>query len=227
MLFDLRGRGRRRAVQTIYLTLAILMGGGLVLFGIGGNTNGGLFDAFSGGSSSNANLDGPVKDAETRVKANRADAAAWAALTRARFQQATQGDGFDSATNTYTGEAKQHLAQAADAYRRYGALAPQRSDVALARIMVQAYGATALNRPTDAVAAIETVVEAQPDQIGTYVQYAGLAYQAGQTRKGDLAAAKAVDLADTKEQAKAVKDSLAQVKQAAAGAAAGATTTTG
>ena len=34
MLFDLRGRGRRRTVQVIYLSLAILMGGGLVLFGI-------------------------------------------------------------------------------------------------------------------------------------------------------------------------------------------------
>ncbi len=29
MLFDLRGRGRRRAIQAIYLSLALLMGGGL------------------------------------------------------------------------------------------------------------------------------------------------------------------------------------------------------
>ena len=47
MLFDLRGRGRRRTVQVIYLSLAILMGGGLVLFGIGSSSSGGLFDAFS------------------------------------------------------------------------------------------------------------------------------------------------------------------------------------
>ncbi len=52
MLFDLRGRGRRRTVQVIYLGLAVLMGGGLVLFGIGGATPGGLFDAVSGNSSS-------------------------------------------------------------------------------------------------------------------------------------------------------------------------------
>ena len=59
MLFDLRGRGRRRTVQAIYLTLAVLMGGGLVLFGIGGSVSGGLFDAVGltggGGSSSSAN----------------------------------------------------------------------------------------------------------------------------------------------------------------------------
>src|ERR671914_530323 len=46
MLFDLRGR-RRRAVQATYLILALLMGGGLVFFGIGGDVSGGLFDAFS------------------------------------------------------------------------------------------------------------------------------------------------------------------------------------
>ena len=52
MLFDLRGRGRRRTVQVIYLSLAILMGGGLVLFGIGGATSGGLVDAITGSSDS-------------------------------------------------------------------------------------------------------------------------------------------------------------------------------
>ena len=51
MLFDLRGRGRRRTVQVIYLSLAVLMGGGLVLFGIGGGTNESLFDAIGGNGS--------------------------------------------------------------------------------------------------------------------------------------------------------------------------------
>ena len=52
MLFDLRGRGRRTTVQVIYLTLALLMGGGLVLFGIGGDVSGGLVDAFREDSGS-------------------------------------------------------------------------------------------------------------------------------------------------------------------------------
>ena len=59
MLFDLRGR-RRRAVQATYLTLAVLMGGGLVLFGIGSDVSGGLLDVFkggSGGSSGNSQLE--------------------------------------------------------------------------------------------------------------------------------------------------------------------------
>ena len=52
MLFDLRGRGRRRTVQAIYLSLAILMGGGLVLFGIGSDQSGGIVDAVVGEGSS-------------------------------------------------------------------------------------------------------------------------------------------------------------------------------
>ncbi len=57
MLFDLRSRGRRRTVQGVYLGLALLMGGGLVLFGVGaGNGFGGLLNAFNGnGSGSNQN----------------------------------------------------------------------------------------------------------------------------------------------------------------------------
>src|SRR3954462_4892532 len=62
MLFDLRGR-RRRAVQATYLTLAVLMGGGLVLFGIGGNGSGGLFDAFKGDGGGSTD-----KQAEQRVE---------------------------------------------------------------------------------------------------------------------------------------------------------------
>ena len=49
MLFDLRSRGRRRTVQAVYLGLAVLMGGGLVLFGVGaGNSFGGILNAFTG-----------------------------------------------------------------------------------------------------------------------------------------------------------------------------------
>ena len=41
MLFDLRGRGRRRTVRVIYIGLALLIGVGLVGFGVGGGFGGG------------------------------------------------------------------------------------------------------------------------------------------------------------------------------------------
>ena len=69
MLFDLRGR-RRRAVQATYLTLAVLMGGGLVLFGIGGGTSGGIVDAITGngsGGSADTSLDKRIESQEMTV----------------------------------------------------------------------------------------------------------------------------------------------------------------
>ena len=41
MLFDLRGRGRRTTVRVVYMGLALLLGIGLVGFGIGGGFGGG------------------------------------------------------------------------------------------------------------------------------------------------------------------------------------------
>src|SRR6476646_8978943 len=106
MLFDLRGRGRRRVVKFIYLGLALLMGGGLVLFGVGGATSGGLLDAFKNGSGS-VNVSDAFKKrvdaAEKAVAARPQDAAAWGALTRVRYQQAgTPGDGFNQDTGVFT-----------------------------------------------------------------------------------------------------------------------------
>src|ERR1700710_2650228 len=101
MLFDLRGRGRRRTVQVIYLSLAILMGGGLVLFGIGGATNGGLIDAIQGGSGSTNGTDvfqKRVDAVQKRTLANPQDKAAWAQLAGLRFQLAGSGANYDQAT---------------------------------------------------------------------------------------------------------------------------------
>ena len=73
MIFDLKGK-RRRMVQAVYLLLAVLMGGGLVLFGIGGGSlNGGLLDAFkSGGGSSSGNkaIQKRIDTAQRQLAAN-------------------------------------------------------------------------------------------------------------------------------------------------------------
>src|SRR5438034_8217212 len=98
MLFDLRGRGRRRTIQVIYASLALLMGAGLVFFGIGGATSGGLLDAIKGSSGSTSANDvfkKRVEHLEQRVRANPQNAAAWANLTTLRFQVATTGENYD------------------------------------------------------------------------------------------------------------------------------------
>src|ERR687884_171845 len=89
MLFDLRGAGRRKTIQMVYILLAVLMGGGLVLFGIGGSVSGGLIDAITNNSgSASSGLDtyrNRVNQAQRQANAHPEDAAAWAALARAPF----------------------------------------------------------------------------------------------------------------------------------------------
>ena len=114
MLFDLRGRGRRRTVKIVYITLALLMGGGLVLFGIGGGgaMQGGLVDAItgsSGGDTGTERFDKASGGAAAATQRNPQDAAAWAALARARVQSAGIGDNFDPNTATYTEAGKAKL----------------------------------------------------------------------------------------------------------------------
>ena len=83
MLFDLQGK-RRRVVQATYLTLAILMGGGLVFFGIGSDVQGGLSDAFSGGGGGDDGNSALEKRIERNEKAVAAAPAPTAATERAR-----------------------------------------------------------------------------------------------------------------------------------------------
>ena len=149
MLFDLRGKGRRRTVQVIYLSLAILMGGGLVLFGIGGATSGGLFDAFSSDSGTqnvSSTYTKQVKANQAKVTANPKDVAAWAALTRAQVQQAGVS-GYDQATGTYTADGLKQLQAAADSWQKYLDLDPKKPDGNLASLMVNTYGRQRAQRP--------------------------------------------------------------------------------
>jgi hypothetical protein len=217
MLFDLRGRGRRRTVQAVYLTLAVLLGGGLVLFGIGGSVSGGLFDAIGltggsgGGSSANEQLQKQEKAALRQTRTDPRNETAWVTLTRVRYQQAGQGDNFDKETGGFTKGGRKELASAAQSWERYLALAPKRPDANLAALMIQAFSPLALNRPKDGVTAAEIVADARPSA-QTYYQLALFAYAAKQTRKGDLAGKKAIELAP-KDQRAAVKSQVDSAKQ--------------
>jgi hypothetical protein len=227
MLFDLRGRGRRRTVQAIYLSLALLMGGGLVLLGIGSNSSGGgLLDAFSGennASSATESVDKRIERALARTKANPNDAAAWAALSIARVQRANVDGLLDN--GTYTKDGKRRLGLAAAAWERHLALDPKVPSVSNATLMVQAYGETGLNEPSKALVAKQIVIDAEPSpNSNQFAQLAVLAYQAGETRTGDLAGARAVDLAP-KEQRKALRKQLGVLKKEIAAKAAQQATT--
>ena len=230
MLFDLQSKGRRNVVRIIYLWLAILMGGGLVLFGIGtGVEGGGLLDIFS---NSGSDTSAQVSRAETRanraVRVNPRDPNAWADLARARYQTAGLGENYDSVTRTFTEEGREKLATAAAAWQRYLALDPRRLDASLAQLMAGVYDPSGLDKPAEAAAAMEIVTEQRPSA-ASYGALAQYAYLANQTRKGDLAADKAVELAP-EAQKRLVRRQLTdlkrqiiaqQLEQATQGAAAG------
>ena len=119
MLFDLRGR-RRRAVQATYLTLAVLMGGGLVLFGIGGGTSGGIVDAITGngsGGSTDSALDNRIENQEKKLKASPDDPATLAELVRLQYQAAASN--VPSGTTTIPEDGQDNLRQAGAYWDRY------------------------------------------------------------------------------------------------------------
>ncbi|MGN6189863.1 MAG: hypothetical protein ACTHOE_13295 [Conexibacter sp.] len=215
MLFDLQSRNRRAFVKVIYLGLAILMGGGLLLFGIGTGTGGGGFlDIFTGGgSSTSAQVSSAEKRANREVRLHPQDPTAWADLARARYQTAGLGENYNATTNTFTVKGRAKLSTAATAWQRYLTLDPNHPDVTLARLMATAYSETGLNQPADAASAMEIVTERQPSA-SAYATLAQYAYLADQLRKGDLAAARAVQLAPD-AQRKLVRTQLAVIKREA------------
>lgn len=214
MLFDLKGK-RRRLVQATYLTLAVLMGGGLVLFGIGGDVSGGLFDAFSERQGNVSNADDTFEErrdqARERLQRNPRDQEALKALVRANYQLASSAAGQATA---FPPEAQDDLRAAAAAWERYLALDPDPLDESLANLMLQAYSPGALNQLDKAVDTAETLARA--DQTSQsylrLVQYASLA---GDTRTADLAGKRAIDLAP-RDQRSTVRDQVEQAKAASA-----------
>ena len=212
MLFDLRGR-RRRAVQATYLTLAVLMGGGLVLFGIGGDVSGGLFDAFSergGGGDPNAALEERIDRLEKRASANPGDRAALQELVRDYYQLATAQQ--ESGARAFSDEAKDELRKAGSAWQRYLDSVEGRPSAATATYALRVYDVGALNQPKEAQKAAAILAAAQDDS-SSYLQLVAYAALAGDTRTADLATQRAVDLAP-KGQKKAVERQAERLKKA-------------
>jgi hypothetical protein len=222
MLFDLKGK-RRRAVQGTYLMLAILMGAGLVLFGIGSSVNGGLSDLFNGGGGSNTadkTIQKKIDTANKQLQVNPKNQAALAEVIRGHYQLATANA--DPNTGQFSKDARTDLLGAADAWQRYLATNPAKPNLGLARVMVQAYSGLAQSSAQSeatkhwagAAGAAELIAGAQPSPTNyvALVQYATLA---GQTNKADLAGKKAISLTP-KNQRKTVKQEVASAKAAGA-----------
>jgi hypothetical protein len=218
MLFDLQGK-RRRTVQVVYLGLAILLGVGLVGFGIGSSVNGGLGDLFKGGNGSNKANETVQKRIDAANKTLQTDpknVAALAAVMRGHYDLATSNS--DPNTGDFTKDSLKDLVAADAAWARY-LDAAKKPDVAVAKVAVQAEpGLAQLIANKDdqkihwarAATAQEIIANAQSNA-NNYINLVTFATLAGQTRKAELAGQKAIQLAP-KGQKKAAQQAVAQAK---------------
>ena len=217
MLFDLRGRGRRRTVQVIYVGLAIIFLLGFVGLGVGGGFgSGGIFSAFtnsegSGGTSYSAQV-AKYKKLTTQQPTN---VAAWEALLQAQLHEAG-GEAFVTRTGV-TSKGKELFAQIATSWKRYLALNPAQPNASLAKEVLQVFGEEGLNDPASAVQVLQIIVAAEPNSTHYYSFLADYAYKSHNTRVGDLASAKAISLAPAAQRQR-LKTELAALKKNPTGA---------
>jgi hypothetical protein len=214
MLFDLRGH-RRRTVQVTYVILAVLMGGGLVLFGIGGSS-GGIVDAITGNSSSgggnvNEQLQKQIDNQKKRLAASPNSAPVLAALVRLNYQAAVSQQ--PSGSSAFPEDAKDELRAAAAYWERYVEATNGEPSADLARFAYTIYGSGGLNQPDKAKEAVRAIA-AQRNDSQSYLLLVQTATAAGDKRTAQLAAQKAVDLAP-KAQRKQVEKVAKQLQSAA------------
>jgi hypothetical protein len=215
MLFDLKGK-RRRVVQVVYVGLAILMGGGLVLFGIGSSGTGGILDAITGGGGGNASTSDVKKAYDKRIAVanaalarNPKDQAALAEQIRAHF--ALAGLTTDDQTGAYSDEGLAELKKAGEAWDNLIAQDPGNVDQGLVRTAFTIYGQDALNQPSKQLKPAQ-LIAAEENTSDAYVTLVGVASLAGDTRTADLAEKKAIALAATKDDKANVKEQIATIK---------------
>jgi hypothetical protein len=226
MLFDLRGRGRRRTVRTLYIGLALLMGVGLVGFGIGGGGGGGgiLNAAGKNEGSGGVSFSDQIKKYKKLTEQQPGSVAAWEKLTNAQLHEAG-GEAYVTRTGI-TSKGRQLFTQVAQSWDHYVALNPPKPNSELAQRMVTVFGEEGLNDPASAVQVLQIVVAARPTSAALYASLAQYAYKAKNVRVGDLASEKAISLAPVAQRAR-LKTELAALKSNPSGGETFTTTTNG
>jgi hypothetical protein len=194
MLFDLRSRGRRTTVRGVYLGLAILIGGGLILFGVGtGVGGGGLLNAFNGGSSNQGSVvSSAEKNALRGTRLRPTDSSAWAQLVQARWNSAGAGPNFSAGTGTFTASGKRKLTTLTQNWQRYLQLTGGKDPSGIALLAARAY--EKLGNYSGAASTWEVQTAANPTAASAFECLAVNAYAAKENRKGDLALDKALTL---------------------------------
>jgi len=226
MLFDLRGRHRRRVVRVIYIGLALLFGSGLVLFGVGGGIGGGgiLSSISKSEGGGNAGFSSQITKYRKQTEKQPSNASAWEGLAKAFIHEVGALEAVTA--NGLTPKGRELYKQASGAWSSYIALNPSKPNAELAQLMASVYGVEGLNEPAKAVEVLQVAVAVRPTSVYLYTLLAEYAYKAHNTRVGDLGSEKAVSLAPATQRT-LLKRELAEVKANPSGEKTYTTTTNG
>lgn len=228
MLFDTRGRHRRRVVRVIYIGLALIFLLGFVGLGVGGGLgSSGIFSAFTKeGGGGESGFSKQIKKYQKLTKERPSDASAWEGLTKNLLHEVASSETYETSAGEVTSKGKELFRRASQAWSSYLALNPAKPNPELAQLMISVYAKGGLNEPAKGVEVMQLIVAARPTVASFYADLAEFAYEAHNTRVGDLASKKAVSLAPPAERTR-VKNELAEVKANPSGEKAYTTTTNG
>lgn len=226
MLFDLQGK-RKRLIQVIYALLALLMGGGLVLLGIGGEVSGGLLDAFTNRQS--AQTGDLVKEADRlqeKVDAEPNNKQAMTRLIRARYTAGNaQFEITDDGQTQMTPEAREQFELAAETWRQYLELDPEPVDPNVAQLVANALFGLAQNATDGVSARINSAAAAEAQRyfaearpsVGSYSTLAIYSFFGNDFKGGDEAVEQVLELSKSpaakKRNEKQMKQYRKQAKQ--------------
>lgn len=221
MLFDTSGR-RKRVIQVVYATLALLMGGSLFLV-IGPFSLGELVGNSSGGGSASQVFDEQVERIEGRLARQPRDEQLLLTLTRAeinaanaRVEPVAEGE-----APTIEADAKDHYDAAAEAWSRYlkqagGDPSPTAAQLVGITFFKLAESSSSVNEAVELVAratkAQRIAAEEQPN-INSLSTLAIYEYFNGDYAAGDKAAKQAAAGAASKQEAKSVEKQLAEYRK--------------
>lgn len=225
MLFDIRGR-RKRFIQVIYVFLALLLGGSLVFFGIGGDAPGGLGDAL--GISENSSGGDPgfeeeIENANETLATDPDNPQALLALARYSYlngQQKIEVD--DEGQQSLSEETLSDFATSVDAWERYLDARKGPIDDSVATLVFRAYStvaftstnpATVQRRLEGAQRTAEVVAEERPGP-NSYLELAASAYMAGDEKTAEQAADQALNEVDASSRSQLQSQLDAVEKQA-------------
>jgi hypothetical protein len=228
MLFDTRGRHRRRVVKVIYIGLAVIFLLGFVGLGVGGGLgSSGIFSAFTKeGGGGESGFSKQVAKYRKLTKEEPSNAAAWEGLTKNLLHEVASSETYETSTGAITSKGKELFRQASQSWDSYLALNPPKTNTELAQLMETVYGETGLNEPAKEVEVLQIAVVAKPTDAALFAALAEYAYKAKNTRVGDLSSEKAVALSPAVDR-KRVKQELAEIKANPSGEKEYTTTTNG